>query len=49
MLKQKTSALIDSIIRDIYSDDPLTSNKIRYDQVSTNDIVKNYKTRNEYI
>ena len=49
ILKQKKSALIDSIIRDIYNDDPLTSNKFRYDQLSTNDIVKNYKTRNEFI
>ena len=31
MLKQKSSALIDSIIREIYNDDPLTSNKNRYD------------------
>ena len=49
MLKQKNSALIDSIIREIYNDDPLTSNKIRYDQLSTNDIVKYYKKRNEFI
>jgi len=29
ILKQKSSALIDSIIREIYNDDPLTSSKIR--------------------